>query len=304
MTRVALLAAASLALAACGGVAIKPDPVIPKALVEPLPTDVGLIVASDMRNFKQEETRWGSEWKIELGDGHLHMAQKVFAAAFRGVKEFPDLESARAASGLKALFEPRIEQYSFATARETGGRYYAVTVRYRINMYTPSGELADSLTLTGYGSSLAKGMSSGKPLELASIAAMRDAAARFLVQFPALPAGQRLARNEPILVEEKAVVASAAADAAGIEALPIEEGSPDPAPALASPGAAKPPGTPEGAMPPSDPQSAPQPPTQESPDSVPPNATTPPPPGSAAPAPRPNDSAPAPQPPGPPKRQR
>ena len=79
------------------------------------------------------------------------------------MQEFNDLASARAATGLKALFEPRIEQYSFATARETGGRYYAVTVRYRINLYTPQGELTDSYTLTGYGNALAKGMSSGKP---------------------------------------------------------------------------------------------------------------------------------------------
>ena len=153
---------------------------------------------NDQRNFKHFETRWGSEWHIDLGAGHTRLVRDVFKAAFREVQEFPDLESARAASGLKALFEPRIEQYSFATARETGGRYYAVTVRYRINMYTPAAELADTFTLTGYGNALAKGMSSGKPLELASIGAMRDAAAKFLVQFPGQPAGQRLARNEAV----------------------------------------------------------------------------------------------------------
>lgn len=244
MIRVALVAAVALLLAACGGVQIKPDPVIPRALIEPLPTDVGIIVASDMRNFKQEETRWGSDWHIDLGQGHLHLVQKMFKAAFRNVKEFSDLETARAASGLKALFEPRIEQYSFATARETGGRYYAVTVRYRINMYTPAGEMADSFTLTGYGNSLAKGMSSGKPLELASIGAMRDAAAKFLVQFPSQPAGLRLARDEAILVEQKTALA-ASSDAAGIEAVPIDEDDSDQAPVIAPSPDAQPAVTPE-----------------------------------------------------------
>jgi hypothetical protein len=223
MKRLALLAALAGLLAACGGVEIKPDPVIPRALVEPLPTAVGIIIPGDMRNFKQEETRYGSSWKIDLGAGHLHLVEHLFKAAFRDVREFSDLETAKAAPGLKALFEPRIEQYSFATARDTGGRYYAVTVRYRINMYTPTGELADSFTLSGYGSALAKGMSSGKPLEVASIGAMRDAAARFLVQFPSQSAGKTLARNEPIAVQPKGAEGAGNADPAGIEAVPIEE---------------------------------------------------------------------------------
>lgn len=231
MIRYCLAAATVLLLAACGGVQIKPDPVIPKALIDSIPTRVGLILQNDQRNFKHFETRWGSDWHIDLGAGHSRLVRDVFKAEFRDVQEFPDLESARAASGLKALFEPRIEQYSFATARETGGRYYAVTVRYRINMYTPAAELADTFTLTGYGNALAKGMSSGKPLELASIGAMRDAAAKFLVQFPSQPAGQRLARNEAVIVEQK--TRTAASDAASIETVPIEEGeegSPEPAP--------------------------------------------------------------------------
>lgn len=229
MKRLSLLAVAAAAtLAACGGVEIKPDPVLPRALVEPLPTAVGVVIPSDMRNFKQEEERYGSTWKVDLGAGHLHLVKDLFKAAFRDVSEFSDLDTAKAAPGLKALFEPRIEQYSFATARDTGGRYYAVTVRYRINMYTPTGELADSFTLSGYGSALAKGLSSGKPLEIASIGAMRDAAARFLVQFPSQSAGRTLAKNEPIAVAPKGAASAVNADAAGIEAVPIED-APEPA---------------------------------------------------------------------------
>jgi hypothetical protein len=223
----------AVALASCGGVQIKPEPVIPHALIEPLPTQVGLIIAGDMRSYKHSETRWGTDWTVDLGGGHTRLVGDMFKAAFRSVRQFADLESARAAPDLKALFEPRIEQYSFATARETGGRYYAVTVRYRINMYTPKGELADSYTLTGYGNALAKGMSSGKPLERASVGAMRDAAAKFLVQFPTQPAGLRLARNEPVIVETKTGTA-ASGDPASIEAVPIEEAS-EAAPGASSP---------------------------------------------------------------------
>ena len=218
--RLAVIMASVAALAACSGVTIKPDPQLPKPIIVTMPARVGLILGGDMRNFMHEETRWAVDWKISLGPGHQHLMRDILKDTFDLVQEFPDLESARAAPDLKAIFEPRIEQYSFVTARETGGRYYAVTIRYRINLYTPSGEKADSYTLTGYGNALAKGMSSGKPLELASSAAMRDAAAKFLVQFPTQPAGELLAKNAAVVVEP---ANAATADAGGIGTVPIDE---------------------------------------------------------------------------------
>ena len=143
----------------------------------------------------------------------------TFTDLFQHVAEFKDLESAKAAKDLQALFETRVDQYSFVTSRETGGRYYAVTIKYRISLYTPQGEKVDSYTLTGYGNSLAMGMSGGKPLTQATVAAMRDAAAKFLVQFPDQPPAQQLARNEPVVADKPTV----SAEAALIEAVPIDE---------------------------------------------------------------------------------
>ena len=230
----------AFALTGCGGVQIKPDETLPKPLVATMGTHVGLVLAGDMRNYAHNETRWGVDWTIALGDGHTHLMREVFKDTFSQVQEFKDLDEARAAPDLKAIFEPRIEQYSFVTARETGGRYYAVTIRYRINLYTPQGVKADSLTLTGYGNALAKGITSGKPLDQASMAAMRDAAAKFLVQFPEQPSGELLAKDQPIIVEERV----ANADAGGIDTVPIEEATLD-TPTPAAPGAADtPPATP------------------------------------------------------------
>lgn len=217
--RVAVAAGVTAALTACGGVEIRPAAPLPKPLVVALPAHVGLVIPGEMRNFIHNETRWGVEWNVALGEGHKNLMLEVLKDTFVDVKEFRDLDEARAAPGLKAIFEPRIEQYSFVTARETGGRYYAVTIRYRIDLYTPVGEKVDSLTLTGYGNALAKGMSSGKPLAQASTAAMRDAAAKFLVQFPEQAVGARLARNEVVQLEAK----TESADAGGIETVPIEE---------------------------------------------------------------------------------
>jgi hypothetical protein len=209
-------------LAACGGVQIKPETVLPKPIIVTMPAHVGFLIPSETRNYTHTETRWGVDWTVQLGEGHRNMMLAVLKDEFSEVREFKDMEAARGAPDLKAIFEPLIENYSFVTARETGGRYYACTIRYRINVYSPAGEKVDSLTLTGYGNALAKGISSGKPLQLASVAAMRDAAAKFLVQFPDQSVGERLARNEAVSVETKL----ASVDAGGIDTVPIEETAP------------------------------------------------------------------------------
>jgi hypothetical protein len=213
------LALVTVMLVACGDVSIRPQAVLPQPLIVQLPADVGLIIPVETRKYTDKETRFGVDWKVDLGPGEVRLMQDMFKDLFHRVEELKDLEAARDHKDLKALFEARVDQYSFVTARETGGRYYAVTIRYRINLYTPQGEKVDSYTLTGYGNALAQGMSGGKPLARATVGAMRDAAAKFLVQFPEQPAGQQLAKNEAIVADKP----SMSAEAAQIEAVPIDE---------------------------------------------------------------------------------
>jgi hypothetical protein len=206
----------ALALTACDAVRVKPEPVLPHALVVPMPTRVALVVPKDVRSYVHRETRWGVDWVVDLGTGHGRLLRDQFHDCFSDVVEASDLEEARRAVGIKGIFEYHIEQYSFTTSRETG-RYYAATIRYRVRVYTPQAELVDTYTLTGYGNALYSGMSSARPLEQASAAAMRDAAAKFLVQFPQLPAGKRLAQNEVLVID------AASANTGEIDAVPIDE---------------------------------------------------------------------------------
>ena len=251
MARCAALAALCGALAACSSVKIKPDPQLPKPVLAPLPATVGLVLPKELRTYEHKETRWGSDWRISLGPGDVHLWHDIFQDSFSSVQEFNDLSAAIGAN-VQALFEPSIDQYSFVTAKDTpGGRYCAVTIRYRFNLYTPKGEKLDTLTLTGYGSALAGSMSSGAPLEVATLAAMRDAAAKFLVQFPDQAVAQQLARHETLSVQQ----ATAATDNLQIEAVPIEEAEeaavPRATPAPAAPPAApaSPPAAPEATTP-------------------------------------------------------
>ena len=217
--RLIALAAVTALLAACSDVSIKPEAHLPKPLITPLPASVGLIIPVETRRYLDRETRFGIDWKVDLGPGETQLMRDTFTDLFQHVTEFEDLESAKAAKDLQALFETRVDQYSFVTSRETGGRYYAVTMKYRINLYTPQGEKVDSYTLTGYGNSLAMGMSGGKPLTQATVAAMRDAAAKFLVQFPDQPPAQQLAQSQAVIADKPTL----SAEAASIEAVPIDE---------------------------------------------------------------------------------
>lgn len=221
-----LLAAGALALlAGCGDVEVAADVEFPKPLVQPMPVNMGIYYSDEFRGYTHQEERWGVEWKIDLGRYHVRMTDRLFAAAFRDTTVVKNPKAAESAGNVRAVVEPRIEQYSFITPRDTGAKYYAVTIRYRLNVFAPDGQLADSLTFTGYGSAPSGGMSTTNPMINATKAAMRDAAAKFLVQFPQQDVAQRISNGQP-LIEAQAPQAVAGTPEAGsgevvMEAVPI-----------------------------------------------------------------------------------
>jgi len=200
--------------AGCGAVQVRPEANLPTALVRPIPARVALVLDPELRGYKHVESRQGNDWTVDLGPGHAKMMESIFKASLGDVQVFGSVEEAAAAAGLQAIFKPGIEQYSFATARDTTGGYWAVTIRYRIGVLSPDGQQVDSLALTGYGSARDKG-GSGKSLTNASHAAMRDAAAKFLVQLPRQSVAAQLRGGQ-------VVQAGAAAVVDEIEAVPIE----------------------------------------------------------------------------------
>lgn len=230
----------AVAFAGCGGVNVATESSVPVPLVDPMPVTVGIYYSPDFSQAKHDEERWGTDWKVDLGPYHVHMADKLFAAEFRETVPVADIKSLPANPPYKAIIEPRIEQFSFITPRDTGAKYFAVTIRYRLNVYTPEGALADSLTFTGYGSNGAgSGMTSTKPMVAATKAAMRDAAAKFLVQFPEQDVAKKLVAGEPLVEapQQVALGASAAAgqpaassDSVNVDTVPIVDPTSEPAP--------------------------------------------------------------------------
>jgi hypothetical protein len=83
------------------------------------------------------------------------------------------------------VLEPVLEDFAFVTPIDSGSPMYAASLRYKINLYSPAGELAESWTFTGYGSQPASQFpgKGDEALALATRLAMRDAGAKLAAEF-------------------------------------------------------------------------------------------------------------------------
>jgi hypothetical protein len=251
-----LISLAALALVAgCSKVIVRPEGDLPKALVVPAPAKVAVVVTPETANYTHKESRASVDYEAQIGPAHKHLVEEIFKAEFTDAKVFDSIDAARLEPGILAIFEPRIEQFSFANAKETGGVYCAVTIRYQIGIYSPDGQQVDMLTLTGYGSGPAAQIGNGEEeLAIAGYAAMRDAAAKFLTQFPSLDVAKPLLASQALKPKASPEPGSAEAVAAAadltIEAVPINEqpvaaqNLPAPPPASAPPASTPAPATP------------------------------------------------------------
>ncbi len=181
---VALAAAtASLLVAAgCGPVKLVATTNIPTPLVVKIPVAVAVFVPPEFSSFVHNEERSGTDWHVELGkaqtDGLMRLLNAMFAQVI-----IVDSLNAPPQGDVRAILEPSVEEYAFVTPRDAGSPFYAVSIKYRINVYTPDGRLADSWGFTGYGTAPSQGMASDAPLTQATALALRDAGAKLAVEF-------------------------------------------------------------------------------------------------------------------------
>ncbi|HUO79287.1 MAG TPA: hypothetical protein VMU00_04020, partial [Steroidobacteraceae bacterium] len=189
-------AAALVALAGCGGVKVQAETQLPRPLVDELPLRAGLHFSPEFRAYEVHEKRWSTQWTVTLGPGHVAAIERLAKAMFAGVVPVPEL--AKPPAGLDVILEPRFEEYSFLTPRDAGAEIFAVTIKYRINIYDGQARLIDSLVLTGFGNELAGSLSSSAPLAVATRKAMRDAGAKFAAEFPDQLVIRKLARHEAV----------------------------------------------------------------------------------------------------------
>lgn len=172
-------------LAGCGPVRLVANTNIPTPLVVKIPIAVALFIPKEFSTYVHNEERWSTDWRIELGKAQSEGITRLMSAMFERVVPVDSVSAgqAHADGGVRAILEPSVEEFAFVTPRDAGSPFFAVSIKYRVNIYLPNGKLADSWGFTGYGTAPAQGLSSAPPLQTATALAMRDAGAKLAVEF-------------------------------------------------------------------------------------------------------------------------
>jgi hypothetical protein len=173
-------------LAACGTTQFEAQTVIPPPLITQIPVVVGVHITPEFRDQVHREERDGGDIEIAVGKAQTAGFLRLLTAMFtRAVPVSSVAEGAAIDPEMRGVLEPVLEEFSFITPADTGTSLYAVSLKYRINAYRPSGELVDSWTFTGYGAEPSLGLpTQGKPaLQRATALAMRDAGTKLAVEF-------------------------------------------------------------------------------------------------------------------------
>jgi hypothetical protein len=178
-------ALALVALAGCGPVRLIANTNIPTPLVVKMPIAVALFIPKEFSTYVHNEERWSTDWRVELGKAQSEGITRLMSAMFERVVPVDSVSAgqAHADGGVRAILEPSVEEFAFVTPRDAGSPFFAVSIKYRVNIYLPNGKLADSWGFTGYGTAPAQGLSSAPPLQAATALAMRDAGAKLAVEF-------------------------------------------------------------------------------------------------------------------------
>jgi hypothetical protein len=180
-----MAALALVALAGCGPVKLIANTNIPTPLVVKMPIAVALFIPKEFSTYVHNEERWSTDWHVELGAAQSEGISRLMSAMFERVVPVDSVSAgqAHADGGVRAILEPSVEEFAFVTPRDAGSPFFAVSIKYRVNIYLPNGKLADSWGFTGYGTAPAQGLSSAPPLQTATALAMRDAGAKLAVEF-------------------------------------------------------------------------------------------------------------------------
>jgi len=194
------LCATVVALAGCGAVRVEPQSVLPPALVEQVPATIAVHYPVEFRSYLHKETRYGTNYEVNLGPVHVAELNRLFGAMFSRVVEVDDPAHVPILQPpVRLVLEPRFEDYSFLTPRDVAGDNFTVTIRYRLNVYEPGGERVDGYVFTGYGREQSGSLTGSEPLLRATQRAMREAGAKLAVELPAEDTVRSLLTGRPVL---------------------------------------------------------------------------------------------------------
>jgi len=187
-------------LTGCGPVRLEAKPQLPPPLIDQLPATVAVHYPAEFRDYLYKEERYGIKYEFLLGPAHVVKLQRLLEAMFARVVEVDDPSQARtAAPDARLVLQPRFEDYAFLTPQDMAGDYFTVTIRYRLDVYSPDGGRVDGYVFTGYGREKEAALSGATDtLAGATQRAMRDAGAKLAVELASQDTVRRLLEGEAV----------------------------------------------------------------------------------------------------------
>lgn len=186
-------------LTACGGVQVRPAVTLPTPLVEKTRGSIGVFYPDEFRKRTHSEERRNIKFNVDLGAASIATIDRVLGVMFDRIVPLRERGQVTSVVPPVALaLVPYLDEYSFVTPQEMASSEYAVTIRYRFELLDAKGFTVDQLTLTGFGTAPAGGISTAAPLNVATQTALRDLAAKFIVDFPQQDSVVRLLHGETL----------------------------------------------------------------------------------------------------------
>lgn len=194
-----LLALLLLAVAGCSE-SLTVEEAFPLPLIERLPLRVALYYPPALQEYVHTETSEADiDWTIRIGSANTRMFDAVFASLFIVTQQVSARElAASEMPGHDAVISPAIETMELALPSVSGNDYYAVWIRYVLDVYDRDGKLIVRWPVSAYGQSGASGQSDRQAMQRAVLLALRDAEASIAIGFDRQPViRERLLREPP-----------------------------------------------------------------------------------------------------------
>lgn len=179
------------AAAACFGLVtgcaqtVAVDADFPAPLVEAMPVTVGVRYTPELVDFTYVEDLPGDvSWTFRIGPANRQLFERVLGGLFAQVVP---VEGLATPPGLAAVIEPEIKALEFSLPRQSRSEVYGVWIRYNLRVLGPDGALVANWPISAYGESDSRMFKGSRSMEVATVRAMRDAAATVVAGFATDP---------------------------------------------------------------------------------------------------------------------
>lgn len=170
----------------CAGT-VKVAPAYPAPVVAADPEKIGVFYSPAFRTWKYHNEDSGVDF--ELGSKQLALFDAVFQRMFPNAVSLKKIRSE--ASPLAWQIKPVTTEYAFLAPKDTDTDFYAISIKYRLEIYSSTGEHVADWPLVAYGRSRGKFLYWKESLGEATTYALRDAAAALVSGFGDFVAGRK-----------------------------------------------------------------------------------------------------------------